>query len=72
MINRDAAEKIIELMKSISSELREASKIVEKNSDDDDQETYAATIEFVIGYLQQDVMRPIIEDYPDLAPKGWS
>lgn len=72
MVNREAAEKIIKLMKNISSELREASSIVEKNADDDDLETYVATIEFVVGYIQQDVMLPIIEDYPDLAPDGWS
>lgn len=72
MMNREAAEKIIALMKNISAELREASIIIEKNSDDDDHETYLSTIEFVIGYLQQDVMRPVIDDYPDIAPDGWS
>lgn len=72
MLNREAAESIMELMKNISSKLREANSIIEDNSDDDDHETYLATIEFIVGYLQQDVMRPIIEDYPDLAPDDWS
>ncbi len=72
MLNREAAENIMELMSSISSKLREASSIIEDNSDDDDYETYLSTIEYVVGYLQQDVMRPIIEDYPDLAPDDWS
>lgn len=72
MLNREAVENIMELMNNISSELREASSIIEDNSDDDDYETYLATIEYIVGYLQQDVMRPIIDDYPDLAPDNWT
>lgn len=72
MMNREAAEKLIALMGEVSKRLESASSIVKDNSDEDEYETYLSTIEYVVGYLQQDVMEPIISDYPDLAPDDWN
>jgi len=71
MMNRQAAEKLMALMGEVSKRLESASTIIKDNSDEDEYETYLSTIEFVVGYLQQDVMEPIIASYPDLAPDDW-
>ena len=70
MINRDEAEKLVALMGEIGTNLENAAKIVKDatNGEGDEHATYLATIEFVTGYLKQDVMQPIFIDYPDLAP----
>ena len=72
MINREAAEKLIALMGDVSRRLESAAGIIKEHSDEDEYGTYLSTIEYVVGYLQQDVMQPIIADYPDLAPDDWS
>lgn len=71
MMNREAAEKLITLMGEVSKRLESASGIIKDNSDEDEYETYLSTIEYVVGYLQQDVMEPIFANYPDLAPDDW-
>lgn len=68
MMNRDAAEKLVALMTEIGTRLESASSLIKDSSDEDEYETYLSTIEYVIGYLQQDVVDPVIANYPDLAP----
>ncbi len=72
MMKRKAAEKLMSLMGEVSARLDSASELIKDNSDEDEYETYLSTIEYVTGYLQQDVMEPIIATYPDLAPDDWS
>ena len=72
MMKRNAAEKVIELMGEVRSRLESACDVIRDSSDEDEYETYLSTIEYVVGYLQQDVMEPIIASYPDLAPEDWS
>lgn len=71
MLERDASEKLAGLMQEIGAQLESAAKIVKKSGDDEVHKTYLATIDFVLGYLRQDVMQPIYTDYPDLAPDDW-
>jgi len=71
MMNRNASEKIIKLMEEVAERLHSAAGLIEQNSDEDEHETYLATIEYVLGYLRQDVMKPVIDNYPDLAPDDW-
>lgn len=68
MMNRDAAEKLVALITEIGTRLESVSSLIKDSSDEDEYETYLSTIEYVIGYLQQDVVDPIIANYPDLAP----
>jgi len=71
MLERDASEKLAGLMQEIGAQLESAADIIKDSGDDEVHETYLATIEFVLGYLRQDVMQPIYTDYPDLAPDDW-
>jgi len=71
MLERDASEKVAGLMQEIGAQLESAAKIIKTSGDDEAHETYLATIDFVLGYLRQDVMQPIFTDYPDLAPDDW-
>jgi len=71
MLERDASEKVAGLMQEIGAQLESAAMIIKKSGDDEAHETYLATIDFVLGYLRQDVMQPIFTDYPDLAPDDW-
>lgn len=71
MMERDASKKIIDLMGKVEKQLESAAGVIKKSGDKEDHKTYLATIEFLLGYLRQDVMQPIFTDYPDLAPDGW-
>ncbi len=71
MMERDASEKLAGLMQNIGAQLESAADIIRDSGDKEEHKTYLATIEFVLGYLKQDVMQPIFTDYPDLAPDDW-
>lgn len=71
MLERDASKKLAGLMQEIGAQLESAAGIIKESGDGEVHETYLATIEFVLGYLRQDVMQPIFTDYPDLAPDDW-
>jgi len=71
MLERDASEKLAGLMQEIGAQLESAAGIIKESGDDEMHKTYLATIDFVLGYLRQDVMQPIFTEYPDLAPDDW-
>lgn len=71
MMERDASKKLVGLMQEIGTKLDSAAGIIKKSGEEEEHQTYLATIEFVLGYLRQDVMQPIFTDYPDLAPDDW-
>ncbi len=71
MMERDASEKLVGLMQEIGTKLESAAGIIDDSGGEEEHKTYLATIEFVLGYLRQDVMQPIFTDYPDLAPDDW-
>ncbi len=71
MMERDASEKLAGLMQEIGTQLESAAGIIKDSGDKEEHRTYLATIEFVLGYLRQDVLQPIFIDYPDLAPDDW-
>jgi len=71
MMEREASEKIVDLMHEVGKQLDSAAGIIKGSGGEEEHKTYLATIEFVLGYLRQDVMQPIFVDYPDLAPEDW-
>lgn len=71
MLERDASQKVIDLMGKVEKQLESAAGVIKKSGDKEDHKTYLATIEFLLGYLRQDVMQPIFTDYPDLTPDDW-
>lgn len=71
MMERDTSEKIARLMQEVGEQLETAAAIIRDSGDEEAHKTYLATIEFVLGYLRQDVMQPVFTDYPDLAPDDW-
>lgn len=71
MLSKDAATKVVELVQEIQSRLDAVSNIYRDHGGEEDRESYLTTAEFVTGYLHQDVMHPILVDYPDLAPANW-
>lgn len=71
MMERDASQKLAGLMQDIGTQLETAADLIRDSGDEEEHKTYLATIEFVLGYLRQDVMQPIFTDYPDLAPDDW-
>jgi len=71
MLDRNASEKLAGLMQEIGAQLESAAGLIMESGDDEVHKTYLATIDFLLGYLRQDVMQPIFTDYPDLAPEGW-
>ena len=71
MMDRDASEKLCVLVQEIGTQLESAAGIIKDSGDAQEHRTYLSTIEFVLGYLRQDVLQPIFTDYPDLAPDDW-
>jgi hypothetical protein len=71
MLDKNAAQRIVEMLQEIQSRLDAISDICQGHAGEDDRESYAATVEFVTGYLHQDVMHPVLVDYPELAPDNW-
>lgn len=71
MMEREASEQVIALMNEIGKKLDSAAGIIKGSGEEEEHMTYLATIEFVVGYLRQDVMQPIFVDYPDLTPDDW-
>lgn len=71
MLKKDAAGKVVELVQEIQLRLDAISQIYREHGGEEDFESYQTTAEFVTGYLQQDVMHPILLEYPKLAPDNW-
>lgn len=71
MLKKDAAGKVVELVQEIQSRLDAISQIYREHGGEEDHESYQTTAEFVTGYLQQDVMHPILLEFPDFAPDNW-
>ena len=70
-MEREASEKVVDLMNEVGKKLDSAAGIIKGSGEEEEHKTYLATIEFVLGYLRQDVMQPIFIDYPDLTPDDW-
>lgn len=72
MLEKIAAAQVVELVEEIQSRLDAISAIFRECGEEDELASYVATAEFVAGYLHQDVVHPILEDYSELAPENWT
>lgn len=72
MLKKDAAKEVVALVEGIQSQLDAVSNIYRAHGSEEDQESYRTTVEFLTGYLHQDIVHPILLDHPDLAPDNWS
>lgn len=71
MLEKNAAKQVVSLLQEIQARLDSISAIYNDHGGEEDRDSYSATSEFVTGYLHQDVMHPLLVDYPDLAPANW-
>jgi hypothetical protein len=72
MLEKTAAAEVVGLIEEIQLRLDSISKIFSESGEEEDLASHITTAEFVAGYLHQDVVHPILEDYPELAPKNWA
>lgn len=72
MLEKMAAAQVVGLVEEIQSRLDAISGIFRESGEEEELVSYMATAEFVAGYLHQDVVHPILEDYPELAPENWT
>jgi hypothetical protein len=72
MLEKTAAAQVVGLVEEIQSRLDSISHIFRESGEEEEQASYMPTAEFVAGYLHQDVVQPILADYPELAPENWA
>ena len=71
MLKKEVANEVVDLVQEIQSRLDTVMQIYRDHGGEEEQASYLTMAEFVTGYLHQDVMHPILLEYPELAPDNW-
>jgi hypothetical protein len=67
-MNREASEKVVELMLRHGRELDESVRIVQSAADQCEFEQYRKAIGRIMGEMLIEIMNPIFKEYPELKP----
>lgn len=69
-MNRDAAQKIIQMMVAHTNELSASVALVHENCSPEESKKYRLAVGHILSEMQDRVLDPLLREHPDLKPDG--